>query len=79
MDGRGQEFEKFREKVVRFPPFLLGAQLPLAGAQSSISLGTFGPLRSTSRLRNFGNRSDEFCFCKLITSTCAGQIGTIHT
>ena len=32
-----------------------------------------------TRLRNFVNRCGEFCVCKLIVSTNAGQIGTIQT
>ena len=30
------------------------------------------------RLRNVGVRSGEFCVCKLVASTWAGQIGAIH-
>ena len=34
---------------------------------------------TSSRLRNLGDRSGEFCICKLIVSTYIEKIGTMHT
>ena len=72
--------------VVRTLIYLKSAASPQCGIQLRHTKKTFqrhhaakaANYSALTRLRNFGNISGEFCVCKLIVSTCAGQTGATH-
>ena len=71
---------KLPKDILRGEPMInSGAAGSKSPAMAVVPAANSGSRYVTGRLRNFGMKSGEFCDCKLLPSTYAGKIGTIHT